>query len=139
MRTTANNTDRQNVQVFRFKATKFNKHSTIYSLADLPEQVSFITPTVKIEKNQRFARTDTSTWFRLKDNTSWNESELVTGLYRTEIRGLYYGDRRDPNNHEVKTLLIFKLNSSGDELEVFEYPRGYYPSPVKIREIAKSL
>lgn len=140
MRTNANNPEcQQPVEVFRFTEAKINKHSTIYAMVDIPTKATFITSVVRIEKFQGYSKAyNLAEYFRIKDQSSWAKSRQVTGLWKTNVQGIYYGDNRE-NMSDLKTLLMFQFDPSDGALLLYVYQKGYYPAKSTIETIAAAL
>jgi hypothetical protein len=131
----ANNSLMANVKEFKFNVKKTNKHDTIYQGLDSNPKDSFITDLVKIEKFQGYSKAyNLGLYFRIKNSTSWAKSKQITGLWKTQTKGVYYGDCR-----ETKSLLLFELNEVHDFLRVIEFPKGYYPNKTIIESLSSNL
>lgn len=125
------------VIVYRFKESKVNKNSTIYQLEDSQTLSGWITDPVKIEKFQGFSKaTNTDYYFKLRDQSNWAKCEQVTGLWKTPYKGVFYGDRRMQG---TKTLILFQLSINRENLTIYVYPNGYYPSQSVIYQLAQEL
>jgi len=114
------------VRSYTFNAIKHNKQSTIFELIQGDVSNSFITQEVKLERFQRYSNaTGIDYYLRLKNEPTWSNSELVSGLFKTTRKGIFYGDRRE--NWNIRTLIIFKLSPDFQTLTLIVYPRGQYP------------
>ncbi len=114
------------VRSYTFNAIKHNKQSTIFELIQGDVFNSFITQEVKLERFQRYSNaTGIDYYLRLKNEPTWSNSELVTGLFKTTRKGIFYGDRKE--NWNVRTLIIFKVSPDFQTLILIVYPRGQYP------------
>jgi hypothetical protein len=110
---------------FIFNPIKFNKHDTIYQANEDNPKNSFLTESVKIEKFQGYSKAyNLDLYFRIKDATSWAKSKKITGLWKTNQKGTFYGDFIEGS---IKTLLIFKIDHESHVLTVYVYPKGYNP------------
>lgn len=125
------------VLMYRFKVVKHNKHDTIYTgLVSNPKE-SFITELVKIERYQGYSNAyNLGLYFRIRTASNWSKCKQVTGLFKTTRLNVFYGDHRI---NEKRTLLVFKIDDLKEELTVFEYPEGYYPSRILIDELVKEI
>lgn len=133
----ANNSQSANIKEFKFNAIKTNKHDTIYQVTESNPLDSIITEFVKIEKFQGYSNAyNLGLYFRIKDSTSWAKSKQITGLWKTQTNGVYYGDFKEGN---FKTLLLFKLDVNNDFLRVIEFPKGYYPNRTIIESLSSNL
>lgn len=125
------------VNVYHFDAFKFNKQNTIFTGKDTNPNTSFITSSVRIERFQGYSNAyNLGLYLRLRNESNWAKCEQVTGLWKSERPGFYYGDRRTGNQ---KTLLLFSLDQNHERLTVYEYPHGYYPSKAKIEQLIQKL
>jgi len=124
-------------KVYRFSPIKFNKHDTIYQAQPSNPNDSFITELVKIEKFQGYSKAyNLGLYFRIKDQTSWAKSKQITGLFKTPIKGAFYGNIKEAT---TKTLLMFKICDESHELTVYEYPKGYNPHRNVIDELINQI
>jgi hypothetical protein len=129
----ANNTPTANIKEFKFNVFKTNKHDTIFNGLDSNPKDSLITEFVKIEKFQGYSNAfNLGLYFRVKNQSSWSKSKQVTGLWKTQTKGVYHGDFVEGN---LKTLLLFKISENNDFLKVIVFPKGFYPH----RTIIESL
>jgi hypothetical protein len=145
MKTTANNQAGQQivspVEVFRFTETKVNKHSTIYAMVDIPTVSTFVTELVRIEQDQGFGKApDFDQWLRIRDQSNWKNCNK-TGLRKTRFIGRYFGDFcfNIYEKPKTRTLVIVAFNSTGEQFQLYVYPKGYYPSPARIEAILQAL
>lgn len=123
--------------VHKFKTIKVNKHDTIYEKIQSNDVNYFVTQYVKIEKFQGYSNAfNLGLYLRIKDQTSWSKSKTVTGLWKTNRKNVYYGDLKDKN---FKTLLLFKITEQTNELIIYEFQRGYYPSRQTIETLSLTL
>lgn len=133
----ANNLNNHIVKQFDFKEYKINKNDTIYQGLESNSKNSFFTEFVKIEKYQGYSNAyNLGLYFRIKNESSWLKSKQITGLWKTETKGVYYGDYKEG---KIKTLLFFKLSFKNDFLRVIEYPKGFYPSKTTIEKLASKI
>ncbi len=124
-------------QVHKFKVFKINKHDTIYEGLQSNNLNSFVTQFVKIEKFQGYSNAfNLGLYLRVKDQSSWSKSKKVTGLWKTNRKNVYYGDLKDKN---FKTLLLVRINPETNELFIYEFQRGYYPSRQTIETLSLTL
>lgn len=128
-----NNTQAPEPIIHKFEVVKYNKHDTIYQLVFGQPTNELITQTVKIEKFQGYSKAyNLGLYFRVKNASSWAKSKQITGLWKSTRINHYYGDNKTPKG---KTLLLFKIDPESQTMNVYEYPKGYYPS----RKIIDSL
>jgi hypothetical protein len=131
------NIKKTGVNTYQFEAIKFNKQSTIFIGQGSNSYTSFITREVKIEKFQGYSKAyNLAMYFRIRNKDNWSKCEQVTGLWKTEKPGVYYGDRRTLTD---KTLLIFVLLDGHQRLSIYEFPKGYYPHRNVIDSIINNL
>jgi hypothetical protein len=124
--------------VYHFAVNKVNKQDTIYKGKESNPTESIITELVKVERYQGYSNAyNLGLYFRIKNASSWAKSTKLSGLFKTETPGFYYGDIREPN--KKKTLLLFKVDEHGETLTVWEFEQLYYPSKKTIENLVKSL
>ena len=120
-----------------YKAVKFNKCDTQYLIEFSLPIDSSLTERVKVEAFQGFSRAyNLAEYFRLRGSTSWKTGEQVTGLWKSNYSNVFYGDRK---TKEGKTLILFFRSKNHEELTVYTYQTGYYPSKNKIQELISAL
>jgi hypothetical protein len=133
----ANNILSDKVKMYLFGLIKVNKHDTIYQGVSSNPVDTFITEFVKIEKFQGYSKAfNLGLYFRIKNKSSWAKSKQITGLWKTQIKSIYYGDFKELNS---KTLLLFKIDEVNDKLIVYEFPKGYFPHKVTIENYALKI
>ncbi|TVR82018.1 MAG: hypothetical protein EA409_05615 [Saprospirales bacterium] len=112
-------------QTHIFRLEKSNKYSWIYSMAsDLPTE--FLTPKIRIETFNGFSNVKGVEYYlRIRNTTNWSKCKAITGLFRTNQKGLYFGDRKAG---KTKTLIVVKFVEGG--LQLTEYGKGIYPKQV---------
>jgi len=124
------------VKVHTYNAIKFNKHSTIFECQTSTAN-SFLTTLIKIESFQGFSKTFNAPFYlRVKDKSSWTKSSQITGLFKSGLKGLFYGDKRTIKG---KTLILFKLTPDNEVLTVYTYPEGYYPIKTTIDKLLSEV
>lgn len=135
---TANNTiQNHKPEIHVYNVFKYNKHDTIYQKEETNPKSKLLTEFVKVEKFQGFSKAyNLGLYFRIKNESSWQKSKNVTGLWKTMRDNLFFGDSR---NIKSKTLLIFHIDNEGQQLTVFEFPEGYYPNRVRIDKLINSI
>ena len=120
-----------------YKAVKFNKCSTQYKLeGNLPQQ-SWLTERVQVEIFMGFSRAyNIGEYFRNRGATSWRSGEMVTGLWKSETRNCYYGDRK---RKEGRRLILFFRSTDLESLTVHIFAEDYYPSQKVINQLIREL
>ena len=132
----ANTTDNK-PRLFRFSPIKFNKHDTIYQAFEDNPKDTFITELVKVEKFQGYSNAyNLGLYFRIRDASSWAKSKQITGLFKTPIKGAFYGNIKEG---ATISLLLFKIDPESHELTVYEYPKGYNPHRNVIDELINQI
>jgi len=114
-----------NVEIIRhsYKVERAKKVYTVYQLVE-PQQKTELTELIRIEKFRMFSNgSGFDDYLRLRNTNNWQTCEQVTGLFKTDYPGLYYGDRMHSGK---KNLLIFQF-SNDCELLIIDYYKGYYP------------
>ena len=133
----ANNTPQAKVKEFRFHIHKTNKQDTIYQGLETNPRDSFITDFVKVERFQGYSNAyNLGLYFRIKDASSWAKSKKITGLWKTQNEKVFFGDIKEDN---VKTLLLFEIDPETNNLRVFEFEKGFYPSRSIIDKLSNGL
>lgn len=121
----------------QYRILKENKHDTIYEMVTMPPGPTYLTSLVKLEEFQGYSNgKNFQLYLRIRDKSSWRASTNITGLFKTGIQGTYRGNKRDG---DTRTLVMFKLHPNGEEMTVYTFPTGYYPSPGIIEAIAAHL
>jgi len=120
-----------------YKATKFNKCDTQYQLVgELPEN-SWLTERVKCEVFMGYSKAyNFGEYFRLRGATSWKSGLMVSGIWPSERKFAYYGDRK---TKEGKTLILFFRTPDLESLTVYTFQTGYYPSKKVINQLINEL
>ncbi|MFN4234412.1 MAG: hypothetical protein ACK4IK_06345 [Bacteroidia bacterium] len=120
-----------------YKAVKVNKTSTIYQTDDLVNlRDTFLTEFVRVEKFQGFSNAyNLALYFRIKNESSWQKSKQVTGLWKTSLKNAFYGDYLSGMG---KSLILFKMMPENEFMSVYVYPEGYYPSMPVIESLIKN-
>jgi hypothetical protein len=117
--------------------SEINRCDTQYQLVGEVPQLSWLTARVKIEKFQGFSKAyNIDEYFRLRGATSWKSGEQVTGLWKSETKNAYYGDRK---TKEGKTLILFFRSPDLESLTVHIFPTGYNPSKKVINQLINEL
>lgn len=115
----------------------------IYQLDNVKETVSkyYLTSTEPMENNYLFTEwvqiernfgknncTDIDFWLRKRDKPNWSDSDLVTGLRETTLKGVYYGD--EVNSKGRKSLLLVQVCADLGIL-VIDYFKNFNPYSLK--------
>lgn len=136
---TANNNTLQDFKRFVYHVIKINKHDTIYQLHDSNSDDTFLTNEIKIEKFQGYSKAyNLGHYLRVKNESSWAKSKQITGLFKTQKKGIYYGNYFD-KKEKLKTLLIFIIDEVSETLEVLQFKWGYNPHKNVIEKIVERL
>lgn len=123
-------------EVYHYKVVKVNKHSTIYECTTTPINSKWVTENVRIERFQGYSNAyNLAEYYRIKNDTSWHKSKQVTGLWKLNTFNVFYGDTGKVN----KTLLMFKTSTNRENLSVYVFKTGYYPSKEVIEHTANNL
>jgi len=122
-----------NVEIVRhsYKVCKALKSYTVYQLAETQEN-TVLTEKIRIEKFRFFSNgSGFDDYLRLRNTNNWKTCEQVTGLFKTEYPGLFFGDRIHSG---TKNLLIFQFSKDFESLTI-DYFKGYYPKKDEIKEV----
>ena len=122
-----------NPTIVLYRAVKFNKCDTQYkSTISIPSN-HWITERVKIEAFQGYSKAyNLAEYFRTRGATSWKGGECISGLWKSERPGVYYGDRKSSKG---KSLILFFRSKDHEQLKVVSFPDGYYPSKSMIVQL----
>ncbi len=122
---------------YEYKLLKETKSATVYELANPDFTPTFLTPLVRIEDFRGYSKgRNFQLYFRIKNRSSWAKSLAVTGLFKTNLRGVYKGDMRQG---DTRTLILFKLWKNEDRMTVYTFPSGFMPSPARVEFIASKI
>jgi hypothetical protein len=120
-----------------YKPVKVNKTSTIYEIEQTkgirePKPEDYFTDIVKIEQYQGYSKAYNLThYFRIRDNANWSKCKTPTGLFRTIKPNVFFGDLKTSKG---KTLILFYVDEVNN-LQIFKYPNGYYPTSKQLNLI----
>ena len=120
-----------------YKPVKVNKTSTIYEIEQTkgirePKPEDYFTDIVKIEQYQGYSKAYNLThYFRIRDNANWSKCKTPTGLFRTIKPNVFFGDLKTSKG---KTLILFYVDEVNN-LQIFKYPHGYYPTSKQLETI----
>lgn len=108
-----------------FDLVHSTKTTKVYELREVRNGNATLTQTVRIEDyNGKSNATVIKEYFRLRNTKNWNTSEKVTGLRKSKIERLYYGDRL---YFGKKNLITFYFNHDRTKMCV-DYYRSFYPN-----------
>lgn len=123
--------------VHHYIKTKQNKFDTQYINSKPLPLGTALTERVKVEKYQGHSSThDIQEYFRLRGKTSWKSGAQITDLRRTERSCCYYGGYI---KYRVNTLILFEFSNNREQLTVYVYSHGYYPSITEINLLVNVL
>ena len=124
-----------------YKPVKINKTSSIYEIEQThkvrePKPDDYFTDLVRIEQYQGYSKAYNLThYFRIRNQGNWSKCKAPTGLFKTIKPNVFYGDLKTSKG---KTLIIFYLDEV-DNLKIFKYPNGYYPTSKQRETIINKL
>ncbi|HOZ29587.1 MAG TPA: hypothetical protein PLL66_01605 [Bacteroidales bacterium] len=117
-----------------YKVVNELKQYTVFELT-ASENGKVLTDLIRIENDRHFHRGDGFLqWLRVRNTNNWSKCKLITGLFLSSQKSIYYGDMIYSS---CKNLLIFKYSNDGKQLQIDFYPR-FCPSKPKIEEIIKN-
>lgn len=122
-----------NVEIIRhsYKVERVKKVYTVYELIENQQKVE-LTNLIRIEKFRMFSNgSGFDDYLRLRNTNNWQKGEQVTGLFKTEFTGLFYGDRMHSG---TKNLLIFQFLDN-KEILIIDYYKGYCPKKGELNAI----
>ena len=127
----------QQTIVHRYESVKVNKCDIQYQIAHPLQTTSPLTERVKVEAFQGYSNAhNLGEYFRLRGLTNWKDGKQLTGLFRTEIPYIFYGDQKSIKG---KSLILFKFENNRERLTVYCYPLGYYPNQIVLHELIQLL
>ncbi len=86
--------------------------------------IRLLTDLVRIEKDRKYHKANGfKNWFRMKTGTNWSKCKITTGLFFTDVQGVFYGDHFDKGK---RNLLIFQFSSDLSTLTI-DYYSNYCP------------
>lgn len=111
-------------QTYKYKETNIGKYKTVkhYSLEFTTDKVLRLSKKIKISKDQDFAKSTPCYWIELHNGKKFIKPRL-TGLFKTKLSYIYYGDVGAKNRKEH--TLLFRFSKNGDELTIL-YFEGYF-------------
>ena len=109
---------------YRYRETDIGKYKTVkrYNLESTTTNVLRLSEKIKISKDQDFAKSTPSYWIELHNGKKFIKPRL-TGLFKTKLSYIYYGDVGTSNRKEH--TLLFRFSKNGDELTIL-YFEGYF-------------
>jgi len=100
------------VNIGKYKTTKH------FELADVKNGVSLLSEKINISKDRSFAKSSPLYWLKIWNGNKW--SDWITGLFKTNIRFVYWGDQSNRRN-----LLLFKFSNDVETITIF-YFQNYF-------------
>ena len=121
-----------------YKVERVTKSYTVYELESCLEQ--FLTTLIRIEEYRKDSNsTGIQEYLRLRDESSWNKSSLISGLRPTSKPNLFYADAEEGKiNGNSKTLIMFYFDKPKERLIVDVYKDFYPYHPELLQQIISS-
>lgn len=95
-------------------------------------QFSQLTDLIRIEDFRKYSNGNGfDKYLRLRNTNNWSKCEQVTGLYFTENKNLFFGDRLHGGR---RNLIVFHFNDDRSKVTI-DYYIGYYPSKEVLRQL----
>lgn len=124
-------TDNATILRHSYKVERVRKQYYVYELAETVilqsgiKTDAIITDLIRVEKDRNFHRASTNLdyWLRLRNCNNWSKCDIITGLFKTSISNLYYGDYI---HNAKKHLLVFQFNADRTQLTI-DYYQNYCP------------
>jgi len=114
-----------------YKIERSKKVYSVYQLIEkkvisnngLNENIPVLPEFVRIEQFRHFSKgMGFEHYFRIKTTNNWQTSEMVTGLYKTKNKLVFYGDHR----RNGRNLIIFQFSENKEQLTI-DYYTGFCP------------
>lgn len=119
-----------------YEVLKVLRVYTVYQLKDVQNGANQLTKLIRIEDYRGYSRGNGfNQYLRLRNSSSWQTSELVTGLNFTKSENIYFGDRI---HNGKKNLLLFRFTPDHQRLIIDYFPAFYPVSKGNIPEIIKT-
>jgi len=112
-----------------YQVNKELKSYTVYQLVEVKNSKNLLTDFIRIEPFLNYSKaTNFNDYFRIKNQSSWTKSDLITGLKPSSINGLYFGDcsKKGVIGNTKKSLLLFYFDTSTNRL-IIDVFKDYYP------------
>jgi hypothetical protein len=112
-----------------YKVSKDLKSYTVYQIEEVNQSKNLLTDLIRIEPFLNMTKaTNFNKYFRLKNQSSWLKSDLITGLKPTSSKGLFYGDcsKIGAIGNKEKSFLLFYFKPYSDTL-IIDVFKDFYP------------
>ena len=123
------NTGNENFVRHIYQVNKELKSYTIYQLVEVKNNTNLLTDLIRIEPFLNKSRANNfNDYFRIRNNSSWQKSNLITGLKPTTTKGLFFGDCSKVGiiGNTKKSLLLFYYVPNTNQL-IIDVFTDYYP------------
>jgi len=123
------NTGNENFVRHIYQVNKELKSYTIYQLVEVKKNTNLLTDLIRIEPFLNKSRANNfNDYFRIRNNSSWQKSNLITGLKPTTTKGLFFGDCSKVGiiGNTKKSLLLFYYVPNTNQL-IIDVFTDYYP------------
>lgn len=112
-----------------YKVDSVRKSNACYKLDDFYNGSKKLTDIVRIEKFRGYSASKRNDdYFRIKDNPLWKDCTMLTGLRKTLITNVFYGD----SIKKGKSLILFQLSDDRTTL-IVDFFEGFYPTKPALR------
>lgn len=112
--------------------SKYNRH--VYTIERERKQYNcyqlekaenpLLTSLLRIEKDRQYNNSKgLEYWLRLRNTNNWSNCKLLTGLYKTKYKNIYFGDAR---TKQGKQLIIFIFSKDKTKLTIDYYTTVNY-------------
>ena len=100
------------INIGKYRSTKH------FELVEVKNGASCLSEKLNLSKNRNFALSNPDYWLKIWQENKW--SRIVTGLFKTNMRFVYWGD----HNHR-QNLIIFKFSDDAGTIMAY-YFRNYF-------------
>ena len=100
------------VNIGKYKTTKH------FELSELKNGIPLLSERINLSKNRNFALSNPDYWLKIRQGNKWSRN--ITGLFKTNVRFVYWGD----HDHR-KNLIIFEFSDDAATLTAY-YFQNYF-------------
>ncbi|MEO2062758.1 MAG: hypothetical protein ABGW97_07250 [Christiangramia sp.] len=103
-----------------YKEINAGKYATVrhYELALTTNGNSLLSDKINIQKDRNFAKSMPDYWLKIRKGNKWTRP--ITGLFKTEKKNLFYGDR-----FKKRDMILVKFSEIHDEVTIYIFQNFY--------------
>lgn len=111
--------------VHYFREVNPGKFSSVkhFELYKVENGTSLLSEKINLSNDRQCARSSPDYWLKIREDSKW--SKPVTGLFKTSIENIYYGDCNFKRH-----LIILKFSTDKSRLTVYFF-RNFYTTDLK--------